>query len=206
MSITTYTELKAAIADFLLRSDLTAVIPTFISLAEADMNRKMRHWRMEGRSTAQLDTQYSVMPADFMEAIRYKIIGTRPTSIELTSQSDISDQRALNNDTAGLPLYYAITGSQIEVFPTPDQTYTSELVYYKRIAALSDANADNWLLTYHPDAYLYGALASSAPYLQADERLGVWSALYQNAVDGINNEGQSAKYGGSGLRMKIRSY
>jgi hypothetical protein len=85
MSITTYTELKAAIADFLLRSDLTAVIPTFISLAEADMNRKMRHWRMEGRSTAQLDTQYSVMPADFLEAIRYKIIGTRPTSIELTS-------------------------------------------------------------------------------------------------------------------------
>ena len=32
MSLTTYTELKASIADWLLRDDLTAVIPDFIAL------------------------------------------------------------------------------------------------------------------------------------------------------------------------------
>jgi len=36
MALTTYTELKASIADWLNRSDLTAAIPDFISLAEAD--------------------------------------------------------------------------------------------------------------------------------------------------------------------------
>ena len=56
MPITTYTELKAAIADFLNRDDLSAVVPTFISLAEADIQRRVRHWRMEKRSTAELDT------------------------------------------------------------------------------------------------------------------------------------------------------
>ena len=39
MTITTYATLKTAIADFLNRDDLTSVIPTFIALAEADMQR-----------------------------------------------------------------------------------------------------------------------------------------------------------------------
>ena len=55
MSITTYAELKSAIANWLLRDDLTSVIPDFIALAEADMNRAIRHWRMEKRSTAEID-------------------------------------------------------------------------------------------------------------------------------------------------------
>src|SRR5690242_6138617 len=36
----TYTGLKASIADFLNRSDLTAAIPDFITLAEAQMTRR----------------------------------------------------------------------------------------------------------------------------------------------------------------------
>ena len=35
MAITTYSELKTSIANFLDRDDLTSVIPDFISLAEA---------------------------------------------------------------------------------------------------------------------------------------------------------------------------
>ena len=49
MALTTYAELKASIADFLNRDDLTSVIPDFITLAEADMNRGLRHWRQEKR-------------------------------------------------------------------------------------------------------------------------------------------------------------
>ena len=41
MALTTYAELKTSVADFLNRTDLTSAIPTFISLAEADLNRKI---------------------------------------------------------------------------------------------------------------------------------------------------------------------
>ena len=58
MALTTYTELKAAIADFLNRDDLTTSIDDFIRLAEAQMNREVRHWDMEKRAVAALDTQY----------------------------------------------------------------------------------------------------------------------------------------------------
>ena len=86
MAITTYTELKSSVADFLNRDDLTSVAPTFISLAEADMQRQVRHWRQEKRSTAQLDTQYSAIPADFVEDIRFYITSSDTSPMEKISQ------------------------------------------------------------------------------------------------------------------------
>ncbi len=43
MAVGTYAELKTSIADFLNRDDLTSAVPDFIKLAEADMNRKVKH-------------------------------------------------------------------------------------------------------------------------------------------------------------------
>ena len=206
MAITTYAELQTAIANFLDRSDLTSIIPTFIDLCEADMSRKLRHWRMEQRSTAELDTQYSALPADFLEPIRLSITGGSTYTLEMESQAQMSNRRMQNLDTGGRPRFYAMTDGKVEVYPSPDATYELEMVYHAKIPALADDATSNWVLSYHPDAYLYGALIHSAPYLVEDTRTQIWSALYQSAVDGINNEGQSAKYGGSGLRMKIRSY
>ena len=165
MALTTYAELQTTIADFLNRDDLTSAIPTFITLAEADMSRNLRHWRQEKRSTAEIDTQYSAIPADFMEAIRFYITSGDTAPLELISQAQMLDRRYRNADTSGQPHYYAITAGEIEVYPTPDGTYDAELYYFSRIPALSDSNTSNWVLEYFPDAYLYGALVHSAPYL-----------------------------------------
>ena len=205
MSITNFSELKASIADFLNRDDLTTTIPDFISLAEADFNRKLRHWRMEKRATANLDTQYTAFPDDFLEPIRLMLTGTDETRLELITLSELMDKRATSN-TASTPKFYAIVDGSFEVYPTPDQTYTFEMLYYGRITSLSDSNTSNWLITYHPDAYLYGSLAHSAPYLAEDQRTTVWAQLYKNSVDGINMEDQKSKSGGSGHRMRIRSF
>ena len=206
MPITTYTELKSAVADWLLRDDLTAVLPSFISLAEAGLNRQARHWRMEKRSSATLDSQYSALPADFLQPIRLSLTSGTTFELELASQADIVDMRSLAANNTGRPRYYALTAGEIEVFPTPGDNYTLELAYVARVPALSDSNADNWLLTYYPDAYLYATLLQAAPYLKDDERVGLWKSLYDGAVAGIIADGVRAKFGGSGLRMKIRSY
>ena len=206
MAITTYAELKTSITDFLNRDDLDTVAPTFISLAESDLQRRVRHWRGEKRSTAEIDTQYSAIPADFLEAIRFYITGGDTRPLELISQAELLDRKFRNLNTSGQPAYYAITAGEIEVYPVPDATYTSELYYNARVPALSDSTTTNWLLEYYPDAYLYGSLVHSAPYLKEDARLQTWAALYQSAVDAINTESESSKFGGSGRRLKIRSY
>ena len=206
MAITTYTELKTAIADFLNRDDLSSAVPTFISLAEADMQRRVRHWRMEKRSTAELDTQYSAIPADFVEVIRFYVTSSDTRPLELISQAELLDRKAKRSNASGAPAYYALTAGELEIYPVPDGTYDVELYYVSRIPALSDSNASNWMLEQYQDAYLYGSLVHSAPYLKDDARIQVWAALYQSAIDAINAESERSKFGGSGRRMKIRSY
>tara|TARA_R110000772_G_scaffold82775_1_gene175392 strand:+ start:1938 stop:2561 length:624 start_codon:yes stop_codon:yes gene_type:complete len=204
MPITTYAELKTAITDFLNRDDIDSVASTFVSLAETDMQRKIRHWRMEKRSTAEIDTQYSAIPADFLEVIRFYVTSGDTKPLELISQAELLDRKGKNLNTSGSPSYYAITAGEIEVYPIPDGTYTTELYYYSAIPALSDTNTTNWLLDAYKDAYLYGSLVHSAPYLREDGRIQTWAALYQSAVDAINAESDKSKFGGAGRRLKIR--
>lgn len=205
MSITTYDELKSSIADFLNRDDLTSVIPTFISLAETDMNRKVRHWRMEDRVVATLDTQYTALPTDFIEAQRVMITAPSITRLELITQGDLMDRRSVD-DTSKKPAYYAIVDGAFEVYPTPDQNYTMEIIYYKRIPSLSTSITTNWMLQYNSDAYLYGSLMHAAPYLGEDQRAQIWASLYGNAIDAINLEDDKAKASGAAHRMRIRSF
>ena len=205
MPLATYNDLKASIADFLNRSDLTNAIPDFISLAEKRMNREIRHWRMENRATASVSGRYSVLPTDYVEAIRLHLeVDNRP--IELVSYHEMQTLRENNDDTGGKPTSYAITHGEIELFPTPDATYNIEFYYYASLPTLGASQATNVILTNFPDAYLYGSLLHAAPYLQEDARMTSWAALYQSAVDAINADSDKAKTGSGGRRIKIRSY
>lgn len=206
MTISTYAALKSAIADFLNRDDLAAMIPTFISLAEADINRKLRHWNMEKRSVAEINSQYSAVPSDWIETIRFRLTDGSSSALDLMTQADMVDYRAASFDAAGRPAYYAVSGGQFEFFPTPSDVYHAELLYYAKIAGLSDSNTSNWLLLDAPDLYLYGALIHSAPYLAEDARVSVWAALYQSALDGLNATSEAARYSGAGLKLKMRAY
>mgnify|MGYP003625344820 FL=1 len=204
MAITTYAELKTSITDFLNRDDLTTVTPTFILLAEADMQRRVRHWRQEKRSNANLNSRYSDVPGDFLEVIRFGVTGDNNSTLEMISQSQMLDRRMQNGNTSGSPRYYALTAGEIELFPSPSAITSTELYYYSKIDALSASTASNWMLENHPDAYLYGSLVHSAPYLSDDSRITMWAALYQAAIDAINAESESVKFGGSGRRLNIR--
>jgi hypothetical protein len=191
-------------ADFLNRDDLTAVLPSFIRLAESRIDRDLRHYRQEKRSTAQLDTQYSAVPADYLSPIRLQILDGSTNPVEPISTAQMLQLRADNYDHTGKPTHYALTAGGLELYPTPDVVYNASLVYYARVAALSGANTTNWLLTEAPDAYLYGSLVHSAPYLKDDAKVAVWDGLYKAAMDNLNATSDDAKYGGSGLVMKTK--
>ena len=199
MSITTYAELKSAIADFLNRDDLTSVIPTFISLAEASINRDLRHWRQEKRVEATLDEQYENFPVDFLEIQELSL--TDGTRLEMVSTA-FMQERKQESTAAGKPRYFRVYADQFEFYPAPDASYTMSMQYYARTPALSDTNTSNWILTYAPDAYLYGALAQAAPYLAEDGRITIWASLYQNAIEGMRLDGERGKYSGP-LKMGV---
>ena len=199
MAITNYSELQSTIADFLNRDDLTAVIPTFISLAEARIARDLRHWKQEKRVTANMDERYENLPNDVIEIRQLQLTaGGRILSI---SSAEMEDRRAVS-DVGGKPKYMRLTADQIELYPTPDEAYEVSMLYYGRIPALSNSEPDNWLLIDAPDVLLYGALTQAAPYLGEDNRIAIWTGLYQSGIDALNIESEKARVAGP-LRIGI---
>ena len=206
MAISTYTDLKTSVASWLNRDDLTSVIPDFISLAEAGINRDLRHYKMIERADATLDSRYVQMPTDWMETVRFSITSGNTYRLELVSRDDMLEYRQKTADASGRPRFYANIGDTIEVFPTPDADYTMQLQYYAKTPALSDSNASNWLLLDAPDVYLYGTLIQSAPYLQDDARTQTWAALYAAALQSLQKASDDTRFAGPGLRMRVTSY
>lgn len=194
MSITTYAALQSAIADFLMRDDLTAAIPTFISLAEASFSRTLRDWRMEKRATAAFNEPFELLPLDWLETIRLSLQDNGP--LQLVSPQDMMKLKAQTWQT-GDPRFFTHTAGQIELFPAPSaETGTGELVYFGAIPALSNDDPSNWLLATAPDLYLYGSLLHTAPYLKDDARLAVWGGLYADIMARMNEKSEAARFSG----------
>jgi hypothetical protein len=205
MALTNYTNLQTTIADTLNRDDLTSVIPTFVSLCEAQVNRDLRHWRMETRSSGQQSAgdAYMQVPADWVETLRFNVVGNGTSPINLIDSTTMAERRAVNNDQYGTPSAYTLEAGQFHLYPTPIADVDLELLYYAQVPDLA-SNATNWLLSTAPDVYLYGSLLHSAPYLQDDNRVGVWAQLYSAAVTRLNEASTSAKYSGVSLKSKVR--
>lgn len=180
MAIGTYSELQTACANWLNRSDLTARIPEFIALAEAYFQKELRVNEMKSRVDFTIDSEFEDVPSDFLEISQFHL-DTNPKTV-LTQMSEGALVTAYPNAASGKPVAVAVVGSSFRFGPTPDSTYTGKLTYFQKIPALSDSNTTNWLLTSHPDIYLYTTLIQSAPYLHDDARIGTWSTL---ALEGL---------------------
>ena len=205
MALSNYTGLKASIADFLNRDDLTTVIPDFITLAESQINRDVRHWKMEARSSGQQTAadEYMQIPADWVETIRLHLTGSGTSVVNLISRDSMADKRSSAEDVSGTPIFYTHADGQFQLYPTPSEDTDFELLYYQKIPSLI-SNSDNWLLLEAPDVYLYGALLHSAPYLAEDQRVAIWAQMYSAAVARLNEVSEDARYSGSGLKLKVR--
>ena len=207
MAITTYAQLQTAAANWLDRTDLTARIPEFIELAEANFNRVIRQPDMVAKDDAfSLASQYTTLPTDTLEITRIVVDVSPPITLEYLTPEEISERRSVLNST-GRPLYFTVIGGstgQLEVLPSPDSTYTSSIVYYTKIPALTDSATTNWLLSSHPDIYLYGLLVEAEPYLKNDERLPVWASQLDKSLAELRLQGQRKLHSGSSLRMRSR--
>lgn len=210
-TITDYTSLQAAVVEYLARDQdatLIARVPTFIQLFEAKMNRALFVRQMEGRATTTCDITTSEpemisLPSDFqsMRRVRLSTVSGKP-HLDFKSGTQLDEFRQSIGNAAGQPLFFTIFGTEIELGPTPDQNYTIEMVYRKNIPALA-SNSTNWLLTLAPDAYLYGALLESAPYIKEDARIQTWGAGLSSALDGLNNLGLTSTFNTGPMAMRV---
>lgn len=180
MAISTYAELCTALENWLDRSDLDDRIPEFITLAEARFNRVIRASDMLTRDDAfTIDGQYEDLPTGFLEAKRFVLSTSPVTVLEYLTPEEMAEQRATRT-SSGKPIYFSVIGGSFEFLPTPAQSYTASLLYYKRLTTVS--SSFNWLATSHPDIYLFGALCEAEPFVRNDERFPLWDARLNRAL------------------------
>jgi hypothetical protein len=206
MALSTYAELRTSIGDWLNRSDLAATIPDFISLAEAQIERTLRTRQMIVRANASFDTEYGAVPSDFLEVKSLKLTSTNPIKpLEFLSIGDMDETRS-QYTASGKPRFFTVVGNQLRIAPTPDGTYTAELIYFAKLTKLSNSVTSNWLLASSPDIYLYGSLLQAAPYLQDDARIQTWATLYERALNDLRTADARASTSGGSLLTRAKTF
>ena len=201
MSISTYAELKTAVANFLARTDLDAQIPNFIQLAEARMSRELETREQEKRATATLaaSDEYVALPTDLRE-IREVKLNTSPVKV-LTYFSPSSLDQQYSASTGGKPVGYSVVGRELKVRPIPDSSYTAEIVYIATLPAISDSSTPT-LFTRSPDIYLYGALAEAYAYLLDEQRAAQYDEKFTRAINEVKLDEERSHYGSGSLQIK----
>lgn len=172
--ITNFATLVAEVKDRADRTDMTdAQAEGFIQQAENRLSRLLRIWRMEGLTTVTTDANgLATLPTDFL-------------SMRFVYDADKVDVPFVNVEwlvgtVTDAPKSYALVEGGLRLAPPAAETLT--LLYYKRIPALTASAATNWLVTSHPDVYLYGVLAAFADWRDDEKALAKHDAAFSRAL------------------------
>jgi hypothetical protein len=259
MSLSTYTDLQAALSNWLNHNIFAARYPDFIQMFEAVANRRLRVRQMEAQallkpsnpatititgaanngsglirltvtstSTMTTGTEFSVvnvggtteangawlvtvidgthvdlqgsvftnayvsggtirgqagfatLPTDYLSWRRLTWTGQTRTELGFVHPTYL--QAAYPSRPTDTPKIFTIEGTILKIMPL-DAT-PLEFDYYQLIPGLA-ANSTNWLMTVHPDLYLFGSLVESENFGVNDERMALWKARRDELFDEI---------------------
>jgi len=197
--ITNYTELQAAVKNWLLRNDLTARIPEFIQIAEVQLRDDDRVELIEVNDLNVTGDDHA-LPPDFRNPDSLYHDGpTHFGPIDFVRADELGRRKA-DLGTTGTPRYAAVidkTGAPVLRFaPVPDATFNIRLTYEAEIDPLSASNPTNTFLDRRPDLYLYASLLAAEPFLQEDSRVALWHGLLNEQLAIMQRNKKNRKFGG----------
>lgn len=206
MSISTFAELKTALANFSNRSDLTARLGEFVTLAETRIfygsqeaplaSEPLRVRAMETSSDLSINAQTVALPTRYLGLRRQYISGDTGRKIGFIAPDAFWGKYAGPSWT-GVPVDFTVEGENFVFGPSPDGTYTGKCLYWQKFAALSADGDTNWLLTNAPGAYLQGALIELFGYLKNYNARAQAHAAFVGIINGLNLADKSDRYAGS---------
>jgi hypothetical protein len=194
VAISTYGELKTAIAAQVDRDDLTSQLANFVVLAESDIRKDVRTRDMEAYLTGTLSAETLGFPARFLEARRL-VVNDRVQRYVTLDEYQAAD-------TAGSVLdIYTIIGQSFYILNGSDgDTYS--LTYWASTAPFSADTDDNWLITNHPEVYLWAGCKYASIFVQASADIERYEALYQAAVGRLMMREKQTSYTGGSLQIR----
>lgn len=179
---TSYSTLRTAIAERRERvsdSAYEALTADFVAYAEAHLNRQapVRLAEVNTTLTATPASRFVALPTDYLEAIGL----WRTTTGSDVPMTQLGAAAMAASDTATTPEYWAIDGSNVAFQAPADSAHTFRLRYRKKLFDLATTDP-NWLLTNHPDVYLYAALVEAADHEMDDAASVKYSVKLERAM------------------------
>lgn len=177
--------LKADIALWLARSDLSQAMPSFVRTAEAEFRRDSRLIDILSSATAVgLTTDGSIpMPSDLLQLTELRVAG------RLLRKLPFADGRAATGD------YFYQSGSEYLLVSKPQGEWA--MVYDRALKPLVADDDENWLLAAAPDVYLWKCCEIGSIYLQDATAATGYNAKYSQAVDQLVSARNSQEWGGA---------
>lgn len=173
MAISTFDELKTAIADWMARSDVSGSAADFITLGEARLNRLLE-------VVATTATLAGVVDSAEIDISALSIVEPQDLYVTDGNTEYFVAPRALGTFTtetiSGLPGLWAIEGTNIKLDRPCDQTYSFRFIYQGRFA-LSDAAPTNEFLTNNPDLYMAASIVWGAVYTKDLQAGAMWKSM-----------------------------
>lgn len=175
-----FTSIKADIAAYIHRTDLTAQIPGFISLAENFMFRELNLREIETSVSGTTAAAVITLPTDFHTLVRITITyGGREITLDRAT-----DHRAYGAD-ASIPNRYAMESNALRLYPAPGTGYTYTLYYKATLTPLSSTVATNWLETNAADLYLYTSVLEAARWCQNATLVAMVTPMIAPMLDSV---------------------
>jgi hypothetical protein len=178
MAITTFTELKAAVASWANRTDLTSQLDDFVTLAEARLNDMLLLKNMEADETLTLSigVNFVALPTGFVSPIALWII---VDGVRVKLSPALPQELPYDTDSTQ-PKYWAIDGANIRFDCPAGAAYSARLRCIKQ-SNLGASVATNYLLTKRPDIYLAGCMVEVARFTNDAELFNSWEPKFLKA-------------------------
>ncbi len=214
MTISTYSELKTAIPNWLARpGDTTrltdANVVDLITLAEARIWYGSKHpdfpsppLRVSAMTTVTDPSSFVTVSGTATLALPTYCVQPLDVALNQTPFADLDYVTGKTLRTGwigsqnGQPKVYTVEGTNLRFGPTPDAAYGVVMTYLAKFAPLS-VTSTNWLLTNAPGVYLYSSLLEAAAFIGLDKRMPIWAGLYVALVTGLNDADQDLRFAGT---------
>lgn len=194
-TIGSYADLVALVADYMNRDDLTQ-IPAFISIIEAELNRRLRTVNQETRTIWVIGAESYDLPSGFRKMRKIHIEGQPDRPLDEISPTGASVR--FNGD-AGIPRAYWTEGRTMMLAPPPAADTTFRVVYLTRIVPLTSQTPLNWVLEEHPDIYVWGALREAAAFIRDPDGISFAGDRFSTAVEQLRLSTANDRWGGGPL-------
>lgn len=210
MTFATNSAMKAAVADYMARSDLTTQITDGVTLCEQRIyygskhpmfpSEPLRIRAMETSADLTISAQTVALPTRYLQARRIYINSNPIRKLDYLAPMQFWGTY-VSTQTAP-PTAYTVEGENIVLGPIPDGAYTGKILYYEAFAALSAAGDTNWLLTSAPGIYLYGTLLETCLLVQDDESAARWGTMFAGSLAGVQLADTRDRHSGAPLQMR----